>query len=293
MVENKVSLTRMFKNYLSLVTFSHTVFALPFALVGAFLAFHSVDFDFNSRILVFVVLCMVFARNAAMSFNRVTDRFIDKRNPRTASREIPAGKIHPRNAFLFSVANSILFIVCTYFINPLVFMLSPVALLVILGYSYTKRFTVFCHFILGLGLALAPIGAYLAVTGRFALLPVLYSVIVFLWVSGFDIIYSIQDEEFDREEALSSIPAVLGKTKATVIAIALHLLTAGFVVAVGYVQGNGMLYWIGASLFIALLAHQHILILTKGKEKIGFAFATYNGLASLVYATLTILSFYY
>ncbi len=293
MAVKRLSLSRVFKNYLSLVTFSHTVFALPFALVGVFLAFHSIDFEFNWRLLVFVVLCMVFARNAAMSFNRVTDRFIDKRNPRTANREIPAGKIHPRNAFLFSMANAILFIVCTYFINPLVFMLSPVALIVVLGYSYTKRFTMFCHFVLGLGLALAPIGAYLAVTGRFALLPVLYSIIVFLWVSGFDIVYSIQDEEFDREEALNSIPAVLGKAKATAIAIGLHLVTSGFVVLVGLVQENGVLYWIGAALFIALLVHQHIIILTKGKDKIGFAFATLNGLASLVYATLTILSFYY
>lgn len=282
-----------FKDYLSLVTFSHTIFALPFALIGTFLAFHSIDFDFSWRLLIFVILCMVFARNAAMSFNRVTDRFIDKRNPRTANREIPAGKIHPRNAFLFSMFNALLFIISTYFINPLVLALSPVALIIILGYSYTKRFTMFCHFILGLGLALAPIGAYLAVTGKWALLPILYSLIVFLWVSGFDIVYSIQDEEFDREEALKSIPAVLGKKMAFFISVFLHFVTALLVVKVGFIQKTGVLYWVGASLFIALLVHQHVLISIKGKKSIGFAFATLNGLASLVYAVFTILSFYY
>jgi 4-hydroxybenzoate polyprenyltransferase len=269
----KNSIALEFKKYLSLVTFSHTLFALPFALIGAFLAFRTIDFEFSWKLLVFVILCMVFARNAAMSFNRVTDRFIDRRNPRTANREIPSGKIHPRHAFLFSMFNVILFIVSTYFINPLVFLLSPVAILVVLGYSFTKRFTIFCHFVLGLALALAAI--------------------VFLWVSGFDILYSIQDEEFDREESLKSIPAVLGNKWAISISIFLHLITSILVVLVGTIINTGILYWIGTTLFVALLAHQHILILTKGKEEIGFAFATLNGLASLVFAVFTILSFYY
>lgn len=289
----KNSIALEFKKYLSLVTFSHTLFALPFALIGAFLAFRTIDFEFSWKLLVFVILCMVFARNAAMSFNRVTDRFIDRRNPRTANREIPSGKIHPRHAFLFSMFNVILFIVSTYFINPLVFLLSPVAILVVLGYSFTKRFTIFCHFVLGLALALAPIGAYLAVTGKWAVLPVVFSAIVFLWVSGFDILYSIQDEEFDREESLKSIPAVLGNKWAISISIFLHLITSILVVLVGTIINTGILYWIGTTLFVALLAHQHILILTKGKDEIGFAFATLNGLASLVFAVFTILSFYY
>ncbi|HOP05143.1 MAG TPA: UbiA-like polyprenyltransferase [Tenuifilaceae bacterium] len=281
------------KDYLSLVKFSHTIFALPFALVGYFIAIYSNDFDFSVRTLLLVVLCMVFARNAAMSFNRVTDRFIDKRNPRTASREIPSGKIHPRNAFLFSMVNSILFIATTFFINELVFYLSPVALLVVLGYSYTKRFTVLCHFILGLGLSLAPIGAYLAVTGKWALLPILYSLIVLFWVAGFDIIYSLQDEEFDKEEALRSIPAVLGRKKATVLSFILHVGVTVLVIKTMLVQQTGLLLWIGAAVFIGLLILQHIAIRRSSNSKIDFLFATINGFASLLFAILNILSLYF
>lgn len=282
-----------FKNYLSLVKFSHTIFALPFALIGYFLAIYPVDFEFSTKTLILVILCMIFARNAAMSFNRVTDRFIDKRNPRTATREIPSGKIHPRHAFLFSMLNAIFFIVTTYFINKLVFYLSPVALLVVLGYSYTKRFTVFCHFILGLGLALAPIGAFLAVSGKWAILPVLYSLIVLFWVAGFDIVYSLQDEEFDKEEALRSIPAVLGRKKSTFISIFLHALVALLVVKTGLIQQTGVLYWIGAILFVGLLVYQHIAIRLSNYNRIDFLFATINGLASILYATFIILSLYY
>jgi 4-hydroxybenzoate polyprenyltransferase len=282
-----------FKNYLSLVKFSHTIFALPFALIGYFIAIYPIDFEFSTRTLVLVVLCMVFARNSAMSFNRVTDRFIDKRNPRTASREIPSGKIHPRHAFLFSMINAIFFIATTFFINKLVFYLSPLALLVVLGYSYTKRFTILCHFVLGLGLSLAPIGAYLAVSGKWALLPILYSLIVLFWVSGFDIVYSLQDEEFDKEEALHSIPAVLGRKKATIISIVLHSLVAGLVIKTGIIQQTGSLYWIGALFFVGLLVYQHVAIRLSNYKRIDFLFATINGLASLLYATFIILSLYY
>lgn len=282
-----------FKNYLSLVKFSHTIFALPFALIGYFLAIYPVDFEFSTKTLILVILCMIFARNAAMSFNRVTDRFIDKRNPRTATREIPSGKIHPRHAFLFSMLNAIFFIVTTYFINKLVFYLSPVALLVVLGYSYTKRFTILCHFILGLGLSLAPIGAFLAVSGKWAILPVIYSLIVLFWVAGFDIVYSLQDEEFDKEEALRSIPAVLGRRKATFISIFLHALVALLVVKTGLIQQTGILYWIGSILFIGLLVYQHIAIRLSSYNRIDFLFATINGLASILYATFIILSLYY
>ena len=282
-----------FKNYLSLVKFSHTIFALPFALIGYFLAIYPDDFDFSLKTLLLVILCMVFARNAAMSFNRVTDRFIDKRNPRTATREIPSGKIHPRHAFLFSMINSILFIITTFFINKLVFYLSPVALMVILGYSYTKRFTVLCHFILGLGLSLAPIGAYLAVTGKWNIVPVLYSFIVLLWVSGFDIIYSLQDEEFDKEELLRSIPAVFGRKKATIIAAVLHTSVALLVIKTGIIQQTGLFYWVGALFFIGFLVFHHVAIRRSATNRIDFLFAMLNGLASLFFALFNILSFYY
>ena len=281
-----------FKNYLSLVKFSHTIFALPFALIGYFYAIYQTDFTFTPKLFALILLCMVFARNAAMSFNRVTDRFIDKRNPRTANREIPSGKIHPRNAFIFSMLNALLFVVTTFFINKLVFYLSPLALLVVLGYSYTKRYTMFCHFILGLGLSLAPIGAYLSVTGSWALIPIIFSIIVLLWVSGFDILYSIQDEEFDKEESLKSIPAILGWRRARIISGILHGGVIALTLKVGYLIDTGLYYWIAAAIFIALLVMQHLVVKKNSEKRINFAFATLNGLASLLYAIFTVLSFY-
>src|SRR5687767_4497944 len=217
------------RNYLSLVKFSHTIFAMPFALIGFFLAIAPSWLDVldlpNTRVhyyaneslllkFVLVILCMVFARSAAMAFNRYLDRDIDALNPRTAIREVPRGIITPRNALTFTIVNCILFVLTTFFINRICFFLSPVALAVVLGYSYTKRFTPLCHLILGLGLALAPIGAYLAVTGRFDWLPILFSLAVLFWVSGFDIIYSLQDEDFDKSQQLYSIPTAVGKVKA-------------------------------------------------------------------------------
>lgn len=281
-----------FKNYLSLVKFSHTIFALPFALIGYFLAIYQTDFNFTPKIFVLVLLCMVFARNAAMSFNRVTDRFIDKRNPRTANREIPAGKIHPRNAFIFSILNAILFIVTTFFMNRLVFYLSPLALLIVMGYSYSKRYTALCHFILGLGLSLAPIGAYLSVTGQYSVVPLLFSSIVFLWVSGFDILYSIQDEEFDKEESLKSIPAIFGWKKARILSGILHALVVILVIKVGILIDTGIYYWVAAWIFISLLVLQHLVVKKNSEKRINFAFAWLNGLASLLYAFFTIISFY-
>lgn len=281
-----------FKNYLSLVKFSHTIFALPFALIGYFLAIYQTNLNFTPKIFVLVLLCMVFARNAAMSFNRVTDRFIDKRNPRTANREIPSGKIHPRNAFIFSILNAILFIVTTFFINRLVFYLSPLALLIVMGYSYSKRYTMLCHFILGLGLSLAPIGAYLSVTGQYAVAPLLFSSIVFLWVSGFDILYSIQDEEFDKEESLKSIPAIFGWKKARIFSIILHALVVILVIKVGILIGTGIYYWVATWIFISLLILQHLVVKKNSEKRINFAFAWLNGLASLLYALFTIISFY-
>jgi 4-hydroxybenzoate polyprenyltransferase len=281
-----------FKNYLSLVKFSHTIFALPFALIGYFLAIYQTNSIFTLKLFILVLLCMVFARNAAMSFNRVTDRFIDKRNPRTANREIPSGKIHPRDAFIFSMLNAILFMVTTFFMNRLVFYLSPLALLIILGYSYSKRYTVLCHFILGLGLSLAPIGAYLSVTGEWSLTPLLFSAIVLLWVSGFDILYSIQDEEFDKEESLKSISAIFGWKKARFISGFLHAVVVLLVIRVGFLIDTGLYYWIAAAIFVSLLALQHIVVKRNSEKRINFAFASLNGLASLLFAVFTILSFY-
>ena len=183
------------RSYLSLIKFSHTIFAMPFALIGFFLGLSwNTDGRDYIKIFILVVLCMVFARSAAMAFNRYLDKNFDALNPRTAIREIPSGIISANSALLFTIVCSLLFMACAFLLNPLCFYLSPVALAVILGYSYTKRFTPLCHLVLGLGLSLAPIGAFLAVTAEFALVPVLFSIAVLLWVSGFDIIYALQDE---------------------------------------------------------------------------------------------------
>ncbi|MCX8211861.1 MAG: putative 4-hydroxybenzoate polyprenyltransferase [Lewinella sp.] len=283
-------------NYLSLIKFSHTIFALPFALLGFFLAVLDAG-ELELPDLLLVVLCMVFARSAAMAFNRWQDRDIDGKNPRTAVREIPAGVISSRSALGFIFLNCGLFILCAWLLNPLCFWLSPVALLVILGYSYTKRFTYLCHFVLGLGLALAPIGAYLAVTAQWALLPVLYGVVVLLWVAGFDIIYALQDEGFDREEALFSIPVRLGTVNALRLGRALHFLCASvLVIALSYqAQQYPQVAWLSflaGGLFLACLVYQHSLVKPGDLSQINLAFFTTNGVASLVFGGLCILDIY-
>jgi 4-hydroxybenzoate polyprenyltransferase len=287
-----VKLFKSFSNYLSLVKFSHTIFAMPFALIGFFLAVVYENKDFNWKIFIAIILCMIFARSAAMAFNRYIDEKFDKLNPRTAVREIPAGIIKKENALLFVIINCVLFIATAFFINKICFYLSPVALFTILFYSYTKRFTALCHVVLGIGLSLAPIGAYLAVTGFFDILPILFSVVVLTWVSGFDILYALQDEDFDREHQLNSIPTLLGRRNALVVSILLHLITAIIVLAIGYIGSFNFVYWIGALLFIGLLIYQHTLVKPNDISKVNMAFATTNGIASVVFAIFVIIALF-
>lgn len=279
------------KNYLSLVKFSHTIFALPFACIGFTLALQE-GFSFSLKLFLLVLLCMATVRNAAMAFNRYIDRKFDALNPRTAIREIPAGIINPKNALFFIIINCLLFVMATYFINTICFYLSPVALFVVLFYSYTKRFTPLCHLVLGAGLALAPIGAYLAVTGVFAWLPLLFSFTVFTWVSGFDIIYALQDEDFDRANHLNSIPVLLGTKGAMVFSKMLHLFSIGFVLLAGYIGDFNFLFWIGANLFTGLIIYQHTLVKANDLSRVNLAFMTTNGIASVVFAAFTIVSFF-
>ncbi len=284
------------KQYLSLVKFSHTIFALPFAMIGFFLAFRNVraagiyplsTTDLLVK-LVLVLICMVTARSAAMAFNRYLDRSFDAKNPRTAIREIPAGIISANSALRFVILNALLFVTATGFINSLCFYLSPIALFVILFYSYTKRFTALCHLVLGLGLSLAPIGAYIAVTGRFEILPILFSATVICWVSGFDIIYALQDIDFDRSQQLFSIPSALGKARALRVSELLHLLSAAFVIAAGIYGHFHWLYWIGIVVFIGMLYYQHSIVKPHDLSKVNIAFMTANGIASIVFGTLVI-----
>ena len=283
------------QRYLQLIKFSHTIFAMPFALIGFSLGVQyridsgSGGFDNGIVTLLWVILCMVFARSAAMAFNRYLDRSIDSLNPRTATREIPAGVIAPQRARGFVILNAGLFMLTAYLINPLCFYLSPVALLVILGYSYTKRFTALCHLILGVGLSLSVIGAYLAVTGVFQLLPLIFSIAVLTWVAGFDILYALQDESFDREHHLHSMPVWLGTRRSMWISSGLHVLTIAALFFAGIWADFGFLYWIGTLLFSGLLIYQHALVTATDLSRINLAFMTTNGLGSVLFSVFVIL----
>ena len=276
------------KKYFSLIKFSHTIFAMPFALIGFFLATKS--YDFKLITLLLIILCMIFARSAAMAFNRYIDRDIDKKNKRTALvREIPNGIIKPKSALIFVIINSLLFIVTTYLINTICFILSPIALIIILGYSYTKRFTALCHLILGLGLALSPIGAYLAVSGKFDIIPILFSVCMLFWVSGFDIIYSLQDKEFDEKQHLHSIPVFFGTKNALNISILLHIFSIVTLIIIGNIADFKLFYWIGLIIFSILLIYQHTLVKIDDLSKINLAFFTTNGIASIIFGAFVII----
>lgn len=314
------------KNYLSLIKFSHTIFALPFALIGFSLGVVSYGYlpawyaqnkyegyaiagksaietqqyfdnffagypksigEILLRFLL-VLICMVTARSAAMAFNRYLDRSFDAKNPRTAIREIPRGIIAPGSALRFVILNCIIFLVATFFINTICFYLAPVALFVILFYSYTKRFTPLCHLVLGLGLSLAPIGAYLAVTGRFDWLPLFFSFAVICWVSGFDIIYALQDIDFDKSQKLYSIPTALGKSRALRVSELLHLISAACVITAGVYGHFHFIYWMGVAVFVGMLIYQHSIVKPSDLSKVNIAFMTANGIASVVFGALVI-----
>ena len=281
------------KNYLSLIKFSHTIFAMPFALIGFVLGLryhfiHQTTVDQVWLKFILVLVCMVTARSTAMAFNRYLDRHFDKLNPRTAIREIPAGIIKAEKALVFIGINMAIFITATYFINSICFYLSPVALFVILFYSYTKRFTYLCHLVLGIGLSLAPIGAYLAVTGSFDVLPLLFSFAVIFWVSGFDIIYALQDIDFDQSQSLYSIPSQWGLKQSLSISRILHVLSASLVIAAYFVGGFHYLYLLGLLIFIGMLIYQQSIVKPYDLSKVNLAFMTANGIASIVFSVFVI-----
>ena len=285
------------KNYLSLVKFSHTIFAMPFALIGfvlgiAALKSNNIHLQTNEVVIRFflVLVCMITARSAAMGFNRYLDRHFDQLNPRTAIREIPAGIIKAENALGFVMVNALIFIVATYFINSICFYLAPMALFVILFYSYTKRFTYLCHLVLGVGLSLAPIGAYLAVTGGFDILPLLFSFAIIFWVSGFDIIYALQDAEFDAAQSLYSMPSHWGGDKALKIARVFHFFSSVFLWAAYFLGDFHWLFSIGLLVFNILLVYQQSIVKPNDLSKVNLAFMTANGIASIVFSIFVIAS---
>ncbi|MBE0640800.1 MAG: UbiA family prenyltransferase, partial [Bacteroidales bacterium] len=243
---------------------------------------------FSLYLLLLVIIAVVLARNTAMAFNRWTDRDIDALNPRTSMREIPARIVSPGSALAFTIVNALGFILIAAMINPLCLWLSPVALAVVMGYSYAKRFTSWSHLVLGLGLGLAPSGAYIAVTGEISLIPVLLSVAVIFWVAGFDIIYALQDESFDKDHGLFSIPSRLGARKALLVSVGMHAVTGGLMLLIGLLGNFNWIYWGGAFTFIALLVYQHWIVKPDDLSRVNLAFFSTNGLASIAFGLAAI-----
>lgn len=273
----------------SLVAFSHTVFALPFAASAVVLSL-SVPHAPLSWVRALAMLgCMVCARTAAMAFNRYLDRHIDAKNPRTAGREIPAGAVSPRAALGLTLACSALFVALAASLGPACGALSPLVLVVLLGYSYTKRFTWAAHLVLGLALALAPGGAWLAMGARPNVAIVALMLAVLTWVAGFDVLYSLQDEAFDRNEGLHSIPARFGTLGAVSISAALHVVTALSMAVAGVLLDRGALYFVGTGAVTALLVYEHAIVGRGNLARIDRAFFTINGYVSVLFFALTLL----
>lgn len=290
-----IKMIETIKRYGRLVKFSHTIFAMPFALMSFVYAVTQTDISLTQSnpwwwvtLLVQVVLCMVFARNVAMGFNRWADRHIDARNPRTAKREIPAGELTPKAALWFVAVNAILFIITASTINSLTAALSPVALAVVMAYSYCKRFTSMAHLVLGLSLGIAPVGAHIAVTGAFALAPCILSLVVITWCGSFDIIYALQDKEFDRANGLHSIPARFSTRTSLGISIALHIVSiASLMWWVSLLPSSWQIYT-GAALFTSIIIAEHIIVTPTRQRHIPMAFGTFNALASTSLAVFAI-----
>ena len=277
--------------YLKLVKFSHTIFSLPFALTGFLFAVDSGYTLPQPLIIVWIVLALVAARTAAMAFNRWADYRMDARNPRTKNREIPAGVIKPAQALMLTIFSAVAFIILAGLINEICLYLSPVALLVILGYSYTKRFTALAHIVLGIGLGIAPAATFIAVTGTFdpGLLFLCFGVM--LWTAGFDIIYALQDMEFDRQEKLHSIPATLGYKRSLLLAALFHAVSIMLMFHFGFIVYGDIIALSGVVLFSLMLVYQHLIVRMYGLKKINLAFGTMNGVASLVFGAAYLVEF--
>jgi 4-hydroxybenzoate polyprenyltransferase len=270
--------------WVNFVKLPHTVFALPFALVGVTLA--STHAAVTPRILLWVVLAFTSARFAAMGFNRIVDRHVDALNPRTAKREIPAGLLGVAESSVAVVVAAALFVLAAWRLNPLCLLLSPLALAWVFFYSFTKRFTRWSHLVLGMGLAIAPVGGYLAVTGQWSTpwwMLVALAIGVMTWVGGFDVLYALQDVAFDRAQALHSLPAALGERAALAIARGLHIATVTALALVGVAAGAGWLYAAGVAVAAVLLFYEHTLVRSDDLSRLDAAFFTMNGVISIAF----------
>ena len=266
---------------LQMIKFEHTIFALPFALISALLAARASAGGLSAVKLIWVVLAMVGARSAAMSFNRLSDAEIDSRNPRTANRHIPAGLLSKSHVWLFMAVSVILFELAAWKLNRLCFALSPIALICVLGYSYTKRFTSLCHLFLGFAIGIAPIGAWLAVRGSFSSVAILLGAAVMLWIGGFDIIYALQDYDVDVQSNLFSLPKRLGKAGALAVSRTMHTGAIVCLVAVGALYGLHLVYYAGVTVVAGLIAYEQSLVRPDDLRRVNLAFFTMNGWVSI------------
>jgi len=276
---------RKIRIILEMIKFEHTIFALPFAIMSAFLA--SNGFPELSKIF-WILVAMAGARGCAMAFNRIADAKYDKENPRTQNRAIPVGLISKNAVWLFTIASASLLVFAAYKLNPLAFYLSPVALLVVMGYSYSKRFTMLTHLWLGLSLAIAPVGAWIAIKGEFAFVSMMLGFSVMLWTSGFDIIYACQDKEFDEKFGLYSIPKRFGIKHALQISSALHVITVLGLLCLPFFAQLRYIYMLGVAFVSALLIYEHSIVKPGDLSRVNLAFFTLNGMVSLVLMFLAI-----
>lgn len=268
--------------FLELIRFSHTIFALPFAALAAVLAWSQPDTEFRAQDAVGILLCMVFARSAAMAFNRLVDRDVDSDNPRTATRHIPAGILSARTVAFFTIVCSLAFIASTliFLPNRLPISLSVPVLLFLLGYSYAKRWTSFCHYWLSAALMMSPVAAWIAIRGEIVPTPVLLGGVIFFWVGGFDIIYACQDAEFDAERRLHSIPARFGVKGALRIAFFSHVLTIGMLFMLWHLAGLGTVFLLGICVISLILLYQHWVVRPDDLRRVNMAFFNVNAVVS-------------
>lgn len=273
---------QQFRHFLELIRFSHTVFALPFAMLSAVIAWAAPGSVFRWQDLVGILVCMVTARSAAMAFNRLVDRDVDADNPRTAKRHIPAGLLSVKAVIFFTIAMSLAFIAATTIFLPkqLPLILAVPVLLFLLGYSLAKRWTSLCHYWLSAALMMSPIAAWIAVRDEFAVIPTLLAGVIFFWVGGFDIIYACQDAEFDRERKLNSIPARFGVRSALRMAFVSHLLTITMLVLLWKMAGLGLIFLIGVIAIAGLLLYEHWLVRPDDLNRINIAFFNVNAVIS-------------
>lgn len=272
-------------NYLKMIKVSHSIFALPFALGGAVMAAGGIP---GARETFWIIVAMVGARSGAMGLNRVIDRHIDAQNPRTSSREIPAGKIGSTEALAFSIVSLAIMVFAAWMLNPLCLKLSPLAIMVLVLYSYTKRFTWGAHFVLGVALAAAPLGAWVAIRGTIDAEAFPLALAVLFWLPGFDILYALQDMEFDRAHGLYSIPARFGVKRSLIMARVLHVMSWALLVLAGQMLSVGIVYWLGMAVVAGLFIYEHSLVRANDLSKLDMAFFNMNGYISVAFFLFTL-----